>query len=372
MRIVGMWLSALTASLLSLKFLPGPYIWIFLVWSGTFMYTTRLGYAGAKKILWFNLSAILLILTITEAYYFYVIHLSHRVNTHTFDRVYEEKKDTLLGYVSIPDTQRIARELYQDKPIYEVNISINSDGYRISPPYAPSTENNQQSILFFGCSFTYGEGVNDHETMPYMTGLLTNGQNKIYNFGLYGYGPQQMLAAIDHDVVDAPVDIQPRYIIYQALLDHVYRVAGYRWWLARSPQYILAGNGELIYSGSFNTCNPSHENCLWKRIQRNLEKSFLLQRFFLHQISPTDLDLFLKVVEHSKHIMAKKYPKAEFHVTFWHQPWNSVSKKMLKGLKQKSSRVHVIESIIPDIYKNNEFIIASKTTGTPMLLPIPK
>ena len=360
-----MWLFAMMTTILALNFLPGPYIWIFLVWSLVFLVASIRSRTSTTRILCANLFGMLFILTGAEAYYFYDIHLSSRWNTNTFDRVYETQRDPLLGYRSIPNTQRTAREFHQNQPVYEVKVSINSDGYRISPPFVPTTEGRKQSILFFGGSFTYGEGVNDQETMPFITGLLTKGQYKIYNFGLHGYGPQHMLANIDHDLVDTIVDTEPRYIIYQVLEDHVSRVAGHRGWLKSGPQYILSKNGEVQFSGSFNTCNPSYENCLWKGVMRNFEKSFFLQRFFLHRISSTDLDLFTKVVDRSRYLLKKKYPQAEFHIIFWHNPWRPISNKILDDLKQHHFKTHLITDIIPDIYENKEGLYRIPHDGHP-------
>lgn len=361
--ILGMWISAGIASFLSLQYLPGPYIWTFMVWSLTFIGTLILSHRAGLKILSFIFAACFFILSIAEGYFAYDRYMSK--HTHTLEHVYNSQDDPLMGYIPFPNTQRTARKLYKDNLIYQVTISINSKGLRISPPYAPRHQSKSQSILFFGCSVTFGEGVNDDETMPYVTGTLINGQYKIFNFAIHGYGPQHMLAAIDHDLVDSVVDIQPRYIIYQATVDHVYRVAGYRSWLKRGPQYILGETGEVTYTGSFNTCNLSHENCLNKQIHRNLKKSYLFQRIWFHRISPTDIDLFLKVVDQSRNLLAKKYPEAEFHVIFWHEPENPVSQKILAGLKQRTFGVHLIEDIIPDYHNNKRRLYLIEGDGHP-------
>ena len=362
---LGIWLSAFSASFLFLKNLPGPYIWIFLVWSLTFLWTVIVSHGTFFRIFFCNLAAMFFILSIAEAYCAYDQNVSDIENMYTLEHVWDSHGDPLMGYVPIPDTQRTARKLYKGNLSYQVTISINNHGYRIAPPYAPRHLTQSQSILFFGGSYSFGEAVNDHETMPYVTGLLTDGKYKIFNFAVHGYGPQHMLAAIEHEIVDAVVDIQPRYIIYQAIVDHVGRVAGHQRWLDRGPQYILGEAGEVTYSGSFMQCKPSHENCLTKRIHRNLKKSFLLQRIWFHRISADDIDLFLKVVDRSRQLLAEKYPDAEFHVIFWDQPWNPVSHKILEDLKQRPFGVHLIKDIIPDIHENHGELYSVKYDGHP-------
>ena len=65
--------------------------------------------------------------------------------------------------------------------------SVDKRGLRVEPPLAPS--HGDRCVLFFGCSYTFGEGVNDTETLPYRTGVLAEGLLRMINFGLHSYGP---------------------------------------------------------------------------------------------------------------------------------------------------------------------------------------
>jgi hypothetical protein len=73
--------------------------------------------------------------------------------------------------------------------IYDVTYTIDADGLRIAAGLDENPHDNR-CMLFFGCSFTFGEGVDDHEAMPYVAGTLAN--LRAYNFGFPGYGPHQM------------------------------------------------------------------------------------------------------------------------------------------------------------------------------------
>ena len=48
----------------------------------------------------------------------------------------------------------------------------------------------------------FGAGLNDTEAMPYQVGLKTNGDYRIYNFGVNAYGPHHMLSALEHGYVE--------------------------------------------------------------------------------------------------------------------------------------------------------------------------
>jgi len=349
-------------SLLALKYLPIPYVWIFLAWSLVFLLLTFLSHRSPVKILSFNLIAMLVILAIVEAYLGYQ---ESKPTPFVQENLYVTQSDPVLGYAAIPNTQRRARKWYRDEPVYDVTITIDENGLRSSPPFTPNDDKEEKSILFFGCSVTFGEGVNDEQTMPYVTGLLTKGTFKIYNFALHGYGPQQMLAAIEHGHVDSIVKVSPRYIIYQAIPDHVHRLLGLRKWLLGGPQYILSETGEVVHSGTFSKCNPQHGNCLWKNVTNQARKSFLVRRVLKIQYSPNDIELFLKVVELSRTLLRKQYPQAEFHVIFWNKEDNPISNEILKGFKERIFPVHLVHDIIPDRQSNKKGYIISPHDGHP-------
>jgi hypothetical protein len=54
------------------------------------------------------------------------------------------------------------------KLIYDVTDTIDEKELRIAPPVQAVGPDG--SVLFFGCSFTFGEGVRDREALPYSGG----------------------------------------------------------------------------------------------------------------------------------------------------------------------------------------------------------
>jgi len=84
-----------------------------------------------------------------------------------------------------------------------------------------------KSILFFGCSFAFGEGLNDSETFPFQ--LIKDAGEKYTgrNFAFHGYETQQMLALLeDRKFVDEAVGkAQIKYVFYEMIPDHVKRTS---------------------------------------------------------------------------------------------------------------------------------------------------
>ena len=56
-------------------------------------------------------------------------------------------------------------------------------------------DRKSEFVIFTGCSFVFGEGVNDNQTLPYLYGKQ-NPAVRCYNYGFPGYGTQQMLAVL--------------------------------------------------------------------------------------------------------------------------------------------------------------------------------
>jgi hypothetical protein len=104
----------------------------------------------------------------------------------------------LIGSGNLPDKGvYTSRKLsYAGEEIYNVKYSIGDDGFTITSPQRQS----DFRVNFFGCSFTIGDGLDDHETLPYFVNeKLPN--IFVKNFGFHGRGAHNALAILqsNHD-----------------------------------------------------------------------------------------------------------------------------------------------------------------------------
>jgi hypothetical protein len=111
-------------------------------------------------------------------------------------------------------------------------------------PSAPSPK-----VVFLGCSFTFGQGVNDSETLPYRVGALCN--SSTLNLGSIGYGLHQVYKIFLDEFAYA--NNNGRLFVYTMIPDHVLRASGLYDW-SPGPSFQLAGDS-LIYSGSLPSIN---------------------------------------------------------------------------------------------------------------------
>jgi hypothetical protein len=178
--------------------------------------------------------------------------------------------DPALGYRILPAERRLESVLKRadGSVIYDVTYSLDGNGMRVTPEGAPPT------IYFLGDSFTFGEGVDDGETLPASYERLT-GQRAI-NLGVPGYGPHQVLRLIELHRPAALGLASPDVAVLTLLTGHVERVAGRSPWDTHGPHYEAVA-GRAVYQGPYMPFTPAaapppsrleHLLASWRTYQR--------------------------------------------------------------------------------------------------------
>jgi hypothetical protein len=334
--------AALLLSAVSLKFLRSPFVWIGWGWVLTLFFCAWYLKTGFARVLIFNAAMVIAFAAAGETYL-----AAREFESATFSGPYF-KLDDVLGTVAIPGEHVQSSRSLHGKPEYNVIYTTDSNGLRITPP-ARAT-GLEGSLLFFGCSFTFGEGLNDDETMPYQVGILSGGRYQVYNFGFQGYAPNQMLAAIESGRVRQIVQAPPRYAIYQAIPDHVARVAGKIPYGKHSPRYRLGADGNASRDGHFDD-GQKFLTGIEARLQGQLRKSAIYQTFASAEPRTNDNDvrLLLALVRKSKDLLSAEYPGIEFHVILWRNFdfEKDTYRELLEGFSKMNIPVHQVENILP-------------------------
>lgn len=179
--------------------------------------------------------------------------------------------------------------------------------YRLLKPFSPTVyrnsfikENAQKSIVWFGCSFAEGAGLNDNQTPCYKISELT-GESCI-NKAKGATSTQFMLYQLENDTtIDENVD----YVIYIFIWNHIQRLYNYQ----INPlinmfnlRYKVTNNGLKNITPNFN---PLYSSFFVKRI---------LNKKVYNQANKESIDfqLFNAVMKKSIEISKKKYPNSKF------------------------------------------------------------
>lgn len=272
MKFIGISLIGLLFSVITLKYLSIPYILISTFWLLLCIIFLLFSRNTIAKNILFNLSVLIIALGASEVYA-YITFSNNPIIQGSYTQDYFTSND-ILGYGPVKGKRVNAKKVYDKKIIYDVTYTIDKSGLRISPLFRSRFEH--ECILFFGGSYTFGEGVNDHEAMPYVVGKLSN--FKVFNFGFHGYGPHQMLSAIEHGMVKRIINCQPKFAIYQAILPaHIARSAGDTSWDNHGPKYILK-NKKLQYIGHFDDTHSIIEY-FKNKLTNQLKKSYFYNKY---------------------------------------------------------------------------------------------
>lgn len=103
------------------------------------------------------------------------------------------------GWALKPDLRDV--KVFGDK-----TLSSNSHGLRGTKEYALEKPPGTRRVAVLGDSFTFGEEVSDDETMSAVLGTLLSGA-EVLNFGVHGYGQDQMLLYLQEDAVRYHPDV---------------------------------------------------------------------------------------------------------------------------------------------------------------------
>jgi len=338
--VIVLLLFALAASAACLHAAALPFAWIGWGW-GILLFVGCWYHRGSGRALLFNLAFLFALLGAAESYF----ALQEKDEPQYSNGYYGD--DDLLGYApnALSSTHAWARHL--GKPLYDVTYTIGADRLRVEPPSPQATS----SVLFFGCSFTYGEGLQDDQAMPYQVGLQTQGRYRTYNFGFHGYAPNQMLAEIESGRLQKLVTVPPRIAIYQALPDHVRRVAGKIPYGHHNPKYRLNPDGSVSLVGHFDD-GRTQLSPLQARLRGQLKKSSIYR--FLNSLEPRtnddDVRLLLAIVRQSRNSLTAQYPGIDFQIILWPDFSNdqTVRQNLRSGFEAMKIPVHRIEDILPD------------------------
>lgn len=156
------------------------------------------------------------------------------------------------GFEHIPSISFRESLRTEQKIIYDVIYEINAHGLR---PSLAQGEEREKFALFFGGSFTFGQGIERIETLPSQF-AKQNDSFESYNFGVSGSGINTMMAQITH--YDLPNIVKQRkgIAVYIYFEEHIARALGNLPalpWLRTSPYYSM---DDLTYLGSIEESRP--------------------------------------------------------------------------------------------------------------------
>ena len=243
--------------------------------------------------------------------------------------------DELLGYTGIPGTETRAFKQQGEKTIYDVTYSLDESGRRVTPGVHSTSSDSY--VMFFGGSFTFGEGLENDETMPAWLGHYSSSLTP-YNYGHPGYGPQHVLTLLQSNDIREQVPESNGILIYPLISAHVQRAIGsmivYSTWGYSMPHYYLGTDGSLQRDGNFTTGRP-----LRSMFYSLLGKSQLFKYLGLDlpfNADEQDYRLTAAIIGAAKSAYMEKFGNDNFYVLIW--PGATNGKQLIPYLEKQGVR----------------------------------
>ncbi len=227
-------------------------------------------------------------------------------------------EDELLGYKPRSRQKVRVRKEVGRAILYDVTYTIDELSRRLTPG---QQEDATRFLLFSGCSFAFGEGVNDEETLAYHLAQLAP-KTRTYNYGFAGYGAQQTLALLEGRPLAAEIGQKRGHFIYVFLVFHVGRTIGspavFNGWGAFMPFYTLDSSGKVRRQGNFTSGRPWISLLFWFSSKLGLGHPPAI----VHspESIPDQLELTARIISRAAETFASKFPESRFLVLVYPQP----------------------------------------------------
>lgn len=133
----------------------------------------------------------------------------------------------------------------KDSIVFEQTYTIFPNKFRVTK----CNENSDSVYVFIGCSYTFGLGVADNETLPYYFSKLFDFNKNIINCGLSARGSNAALNVLNNDVFLPLIKNKSSKIecfVYTLIFDHVIRNFNYEDKYYRIDGFLYKNNKRYI------------------------------------------------------------------------------------------------------------------------------
>jgi hypothetical protein len=248
----------------------------------------------------------------------------------------EWRRDSIgLGALPVPKTATEFREFLDGRLITDVTYGIDARGLREIPLAAPRPSHK---IAFFGCSYMFGHGVEDDQTLPFYFVQEARGTFEGFNFAGEGWGPHQMLRELETGFVRR-VAGAPELAIYEVIPDHLRRVAGRAPW-EDGPKYELCPGEGVCYAGPFH----SSFYAIFRRWFSGSWTIRFLGNYFARLSRPADLPLFLAVLKRTRFLLEES--GSRLVIVLWDQ--NDLAKAIMRTLSANHFEVIEVSAVVAE------------------------
>ena len=224
---------------------------------------------------------------------------------------------------------------------------------QIGRPTSTKESSAKDTIVTIGCSYTFGSGVEALQAWPaQMQSALDD--FRVINLGVSGYGGHQFLAMMQQK--GFPPQINPKYVIYMAIPDHVRRLVSPPPFYD-TPWFIL-NQGHLEHKGHFMDDFYSRLEAILTRSVFAKNKYYSFSYYYtFRKLREEDIKLYVAVVKELEIIIQKKYG-SKFIVVFFPEDKIEFNRNVFAKLSNAGLKIISLEDIISPIFNRNNLMLS--------------
>lgn len=248
----------------------------------------------------------------------------------------------LYGFAPTPNATVPVRRTKKDIEAYEVTWTTDALARRTTP-VPPGTP--EAAALFFGCSFTFGEAVEDTETLPALFSQQLPKYRSL-NYAYMGYGPQHTFLQLEDTEVFSDLSLPVGLVIYTLIPHQIDRLIGRMrlstGWGGALP-YLRVEDGTLVHRGSFRESRG-----LRQRLYSIASRSALLKYLRMdipRKISEEQYRFTAKVLAATAEKSRVRFPGARFLVLLYPTRWSTGNLNTL--LREQGLEVVELQEFLP-------------------------
>jgi hypothetical protein len=137
--------------------------------------------------------------------------------------------------------------------VFDVPFEIESYARRMTP-FTSSQSSQRSYLIFLGCSFAFGEGVQDNQTLAYYAGRKSI-RFRPYNYGIMGGSPGDALARLSEIRRGDEIPEKTGWVVYVYMDDHIQLLVGplsiTSTWAGQKLHYYRDKGGKIKTDGHF-------------------------------------------------------------------------------------------------------------------------
>ncbi len=277
--------------------------------------------------------------SIFEIYCKAILSRSHKYSskmTQNFELLFEE--DSFSGYKLTSNFKDSVGKIAKNDTIYYANYE--TDSFHRRKVNGNSKKDNNHLILF-GCSYTFGDGIDNKNTFAQILKDSLKSEYSVYNYGVPGYGTQQMLTTIQYQNLNKEIPQKKGTVLYIYVPGIISRnIAAFSTfnWSKNYPCYKFE-KAKLKYYSSAREAYPNRTRVFDFLHNFNTFRYLNFVRNFNYpKVNDEYIELTGKILAESRKSYLKYFPDSRFATIIFPHLHNKDpnTEKLIENLKNKN------------------------------------